>query len=428
MILSALGFAASVDIELMQNGLGLGRAPGVPDTPALGLAGWEIGLLAMGERAPLRVVHADEPDALVVSWRAASLLEGRIGLSRAVHLRLRVPMSYDEAGDADAVATRTGFAAGDPGLGVGLGLSPWAPVRFGTWLDVRLPFSAGAPWRGEEEPRVQGGLAAGGRLRTLEADLALGLSLRSPVDTGAGAPLGSTLEPAGSLAWSWLPDRAWLRLGALGRMSLAPGVGPAAEAYAGLGAAPRAGLRLEGFGGVGLLDGPGAASWRAGLALSVSHRAPERVRVGLPLPSGEDLPDEAPPAPVVARRGIARLEGDQILVTEPLRFVYASPELLPESEPVLTAVAELLRAHPEILHVVIEGHASEEGGFAYNYRLADGRASAVFQALVTRAVAAERLSCRSYGEVAPTGATERALDRRVVFRVTRWASGQLEAG
>jgi hypothetical protein len=87
------------------------------------------------------------------------------------------------------------------------------------------------------------------------------------------------------------------------------------------------------------------------------------------------------------------------------------------------AIAKLMSEKPEIAHLVIEGHASEEGDFRYNYKLSLERSLAGYEALVAAGVHPWRLSCRAMGEVQPVvpGDTPEALatNRRVLFHVVR---------
>ena len=77
----------------------------------------------------------------------------------------------------------------------------------------------------------------------------------------------------------------------------------------------------------------------------------------------------------------------------------------------------------QIGHVVIEGHASEEGSHQYNYDLSNLRARAIFKALAEAGVHPDRMSHRGYGEALPKnlGEDEAALaeNRRVEFHIIR---------
>ena len=120
---------------------------------------------------------------------------------------------------------------------------------------------------------------------------------------------------------------------------------------------------------------------------------------------------------------LARVEQDQIVIREPIQFEFAKDVILPVSLPTLKYVGGLLSEHPEIVHLVIEGHASEEGSFYYNYDLAKKRADAIWRALIEAGVSPTRISTRSMGEVEPrnVGASEDELaeNRRVQFHIVK---------
>ena len=89
-------------------------------------------------------------------------------------------------------------------------------------------------------------------------------------------------------------------------------------------------------------------------------------------------------------------------------------------------MAGLINESPEIGHLIIEGHASQEGDFQHNYQLAESRARRIWELLLEQGVASERISYRGKGEVEPIEGTvgqedldEEALqiNRRVEFLI-----------
>jgi len=124
-----------------------------------------------------------------------------------------------------------------------------------------------------------------------------------------------------------------------------------------------------------------------------------------------------------AENQLARISLRRIEIREPIQFFYDTYEVRPSSRSTLGAVARILRDKPQITHVVIEGHASEEGSHRYNYELSIQRAQAILRALVEAGVHPDRLSCRGLGEVSPQalGSDEASLshNRRVVFSIVK---------
>ena len=116
------------------------------------------------------------------------------------------------------------------------------------------------------------------------------------------------------------------------------------------------------------------------------------------------------------------------IIRDRVEFYDGTANLRPESVPVLNAVADLLNATPEIGFLMVEGHASQEGGFADNYALADARARRVWEMLLERGVANQRIGYRSAGSVEPVVGIvgdqtlsdhQLQQNRRVEFRIVQ---------
>ncbi len=87
-------------------------------------------------------------------------------------------------------------------------------------------------------------------------------------------------------------------------------------------------------------------------------------------------------------------------LNELIHFEFDKSRLLPEGKAVLRLKAQWLTAHPNVL-VVIEGHCDERGTNEYNMALGDRRAQSAKTYLVDLGIAADRLTCISYGEERP---------------------------
>jgi len=85
---------------------------------------------------------------------------------------------------------------------------------------------------------------------------------------------------------------------------------------------------------------------------------------------------------------------------EHIYFEFDKSRLLPESKVVLRGKAEWMKANPVAL-AIIEGHCDERGTNEYNIALGDRRAQSAKAYLVDLGIAAERLTCISYGEERP---------------------------
>jgi outer membrane protein OmpA-like peptidoglycan-associated protein len=91
------------------------------------------------------------------------------------------------------------------------------------------------------------------------------------------------------------------------------------------------------------------------------------------------------------------------------------------SNRLLDQVANVLKAHPEISNLSIEGHTDDQGKPAYNKDLSQRRADAVMAYLVKRGVDAGRLQAIGYGQDQPIAdnvtKVGRAKNRRVEFKI-----------
>jgi OmpA-OmpF porin, OOP family len=163
-----------------------------------------------------------------------------------------------------------------------------------------------------------------------------------------------------------------------------------------------------------------AASWSmpalrcisAAMAAEPPSPAPE------PAPEPAALPPPPPPPP-------PRVEvvEDRINLGETVQFETNSAKLVSKSKTLLDEVAASLTEHSEITKVQIEGHTDSKAGKAYNQRLSEQRAAAVKVYLVSRGIAADRLTTKGFGEDRPVAdnTTEegRFKNRRVDFKILK---------
>lgn len=120
-----------------------------------------------------------------------------------------------------------------------------------------------------------------------------------------------------------------------------------------------------------------------------------------------------------------QITGDKIVFSQSINFGSNNAILNPASYSVLEQVAVVLQEHPEIGHVIVEGHCSDAGSSkeidAFEMKLSQERAEAVRAYLISKGVAPERLGAVGYGAERPiaTNATPegRAKNRRVEFTI-----------
>lgn len=110
---------------------------------------------------------------------------------------------------------------------------------------------------------------------------------------------------------------------------------------------------------------------------------------------------------------------ERLVIKEKVFFATGKSTILPRSFGLLDQVAAVLKSHPEILHVVVEGHTDSTGSAELNRTLSQDRANSVMAYLVKKQVAADRLAARGYGPDRPAAdnatAAGRELNRRVEF-------------
>lgn len=92
------------------------------------------------------------------------------------------------------------------------------------------------------------------------------------------------------------------------------------------------------------------------------------------------------------------------------------------TQSILSAVADILRARPEITKVEIQGHASQDG-YAKNQVLSEDRAASVMKWLIERGIDPSRLTPRGYGTTKPAQGVPvlerkyKELHQRVEFHI-----------
>ena len=125
----------------------------------------------------------------------------------------------------------------------------------------------------------------------------------------------------------------------------------------------------------------------------------------------------------------AFLQNGTIKITEQVKFKTASAEIVAgkESSDILEAVVAVLKAHPEIKTIRVEGHTDDRGNAESNKTLSQARAESVAKWLETHGVEKSRLKASGFGQEKPieSNATEqgRTNNRRVEFHVEE-GSGQ----
>lgn len=114
------------------------------------------------------------------------------------------------------------------------------------------------------------------------------------------------------------------------------------------------------------------------------------------------------------------LREGEVMSFDNIYFDSGSANIKPESYPVLDSVAILLRDNPTA-RVQVAGHTDSDGSESSNQTLSERRAQSVYQYLVSKGIAGNRLTTVGYGESNPVAPNDspvnKARNRRIEFTV-----------
>jgi outer membrane protein OmpA-like peptidoglycan-associated protein len=120
--------------------------------------------------------------------------------------------------------------------------------------------------------------------------------------------------------------------------------------------------------------------------------------------------------------------GMVITLSGSVLFASAKSELLPAAQVKLNDVANALIKEDPLSKIVVEGHTDSQGGATYNQDLSQRRAQSVRDYLVSRGIAADRVTSQGFGpsrSIAENNSAEgRANNRRVEIVVQPSATAQ----
>ncbi len=142
---------------------------------------------------------------------------------------------------------------------------------------------------------------------------------------------------------------------------------------------------------------------------------PDRDGDGIP-----DIDDKCPDQPGSPQfdgcpppeaQPLVEVESTRLSLRDAITFETGRDALRPESGRILDEIARVLKAHPELRRMRVEGHTDNVGGRGYNQELSARRARSVVRALVQRGIASERLESAGYGFERPLASNATALGR-----------------
>jgi outer membrane protein OmpA-like peptidoglycan-associated protein len=401
----------SVDTQLVHPAL---SATGgvVVDSP---LAGQPLALTLAAtwqhEQRPLGYTIEGGASGAAIAQRQTLHVGASFAASERTTVFLRGSGALLEAGDLALVAPARSMALGDLALGVKGAWLEREHLALGPSVTMWVPVGSDESWTAERSLRYAPsllGVVGGERLGLL-----VNLGLLARVEVDSGADFVASPELCTGFA-AYLDATSWL--GGLAEISsrhglshfLQPGAENPVEVHGGLRLRAGEWGRVDLMGGTGLTRGYGTSESR--FLVSVMGTAPLR-RTSSPEPY---VPPPAPavalstpapveavilPAPAPLR---ASVEHGRVVLRAPIAFEPGTASMLPDSEPLVRDLAELIHAYPQIELLVIEGHADDLGSPAADFELSLRRGRVVFERLVSQAVPPARVSYRGMGSADPT--------------------------
>jgi outer membrane protein OmpA-like peptidoglycan-associated protein len=150
---------------------------------------------------------------------------------------------------------------------------------------------------------------------------------------------------------------------------------------------------------------------------------PDRDKDGIPNEQ-DACPDAPGPRNADPKRNgcpAAAVVGKQIVILDQVKFATGSAAILPVSNGILNAVLDVLKQHPEIKHLRVEGHTDNVGAAAMNKGLSSRRAASVATWLIQHGIDSGRMASEGFGMERPIDSNDTAAgrqnNRRVEFHI-----------
>jgi outer membrane protein OmpA-like peptidoglycan-associated protein len=122
-----------------------------------------------------------------------------------------------------------------------------------------------------------------------------------------------------------------------------------------------------------------------------------------------------------AKKQLVVLTADKLQILDSVYFKLNQAIIEARSFPLLDNVAAIMKDHPELKMVRVEGHTDSQGDDVSNLKLSQARAEAVRDYLVKKGIETGRLSPLGFGEAKPIATNDtkegRAKNRRVEFNL-----------
>lgn len=432
----AFAQSQSADVEFVRPSFGYGSFQGVDVPMVRSPKAFRYGTLIQFQRDPLTLYNADTQQEIgaVVTNRANLSFGVSVDLSERFSMNLLLPTAYNWGTEIQEFSA-DGFGLGDIGVGTRLIMLKTRRDAFNIGFrgGLTLPTGRQDAWLGESGVRVGAGLLAAANMGPVRLATDVGVGTRTELVTDEDFRLGTELLWGNGLRVA-LPAamRTAFTAQVLMRTGfkdfLQGGAETGLEAMGGVQFLPSSNVTVDVGAGRGFNEGYGTTDMRILSQLTIQSvpkpppPPPEPIEPPPPPPPPPPVIED-PPDPVFEEGEIAKVYLDQIIIRDKIDFIVDTNIVKDYSRPVLQALAEVINTTGQIGHLVIEGHASQEGTFEYNYALSEKRARRIWEELVKEGVHPDRISYRGMGEVVPLegfeGEEEANLDknRRVEFHI-----------
>lgn len=160
------------------------------------------------------------------------------------------------------------------------------------------------------------------------------------------------------------------------------------------------------------------------LVISLAAPLPDRDGDGVP-DAQDNCPDQPGPADNQGcpkeQKQLVVIKGDKIDILDKVYFASAKAVIEKRSFRLLDQVAAVLKNHPELLRVEVQGHTDNAGDAKKNQKLSQSRAEAVVVYLMKAGLDISRLVAKGYGQTQPevpnSTKANKERNRRVEFHV-----------
>ncbi len=428
LLTSAFAEGENADILLLRPNFSAGGSIGLPNMEEAEFGYLRYGIASHYLRDPLVLYEDGIDQGAIISRRMINFIGIEFDFSPRFGVHASMPFALQWSSQIPSMS-RNGFGFAD--LNTGFYGHIWNnnSTSVGAKLDIFLPTHSTGGWLGETSPRAS--ILTNGKFNWRNLDLLAqsGFHFRNPINTSMDFVLDHEWLLDLGLRWVLWEDRYAIGTSYHSRHGVNNFLKGGAENTSELTSYVQQHIDnkvLQLGVSKGLAGGYGSSEFQFFVNYTF-HRIPTKPieeRMYIPPPEEPAIIEEPPIEEILWEdEELAKVEEDQIIIKEDIQFELGTDRILDASIPTLKFIAKLVNEDVQIGHLVIEGHASDEGSHEYNYDLSNLRARAIFKALAEAGVHPDRMSHRGYGESLPknTGEDEASLaeNRRVEFHIVR---------